>query len=306
MAVHPVLRAAASRVTLTPFLAGVIAFAVANSVRLGVSPNEKVFFLDDRSIGLPRREETVPYNAVLVSLVPAWLLTVALEAWAERLVHRSAEVLVQTAAQSALLLLSGFNMQFAAVEITKVTLGQHRPDFLARCQPDAALLPGTPASEAANWPCTGANEDVIEAGRKSFPSGHTASTWFIAAYVGFYALQLLFRRDWRRWGGARAAFPYADPAARPRLAREAFGLAATLFVFGCFAPAFYVGSSRVLDHRHHAWDVGAGAVIGLFTAAVTVLLGEGYAEAAAAAALKRGDAEEHDDEDRMELVRPPQ
>lgn len=56
---------------------------------------------------------------------------------------------------------------YLITSILKIYIGKLRPDFLARCRPDKR-------SNAWNVLCTG-NEDLIIAGRKSMPSGHTSS-----------------------------------------------------------------------------------------------------------------------------------
>lgn len=57
---------------------------------------------------------------------------------------------------------------YLVTSMLKIYIGKLRPDFLARCKPDV--------QRSSVWSviCTG-NEDIIIAGRKSMPSGHTSS-----------------------------------------------------------------------------------------------------------------------------------
>ena len=109
----------------------------------------------------------------------------------------------------------------------KAAVGRLRPDFLARCNPDANLV------------CTGA-ASLVEEGRRSFPSGHSALSF---AGLGFAALALY----------ARFA-----PVATPRLGK----LWKLVLALLPWLLALSVALSRLQDYWHHWQDVLVGSLIG--------------------------------------------
>ncbi|AET37320.1 phosphatidate phosphatase LPP1 Ecym_1062 [Eremothecium cymbalariae DBVPG len=117
--------------------------------------------------------------------------------------------------------------------ILKIMIGNQRPDFLARCQPSAGgAAPG--AGDLLGFhSCTNKNLAILYEGYKSTPSGHSS---FIACGMAFL-FQWLSRYlpTRRRW----------------------------LPQFWCILLALVVMYSRVLDGRHHWYDVISGAIIGL-------------------------------------------
>lgn len=125
---------------------------------------------------------------------------------------------------AALLLTNGIT------ENIKKMLGRLRPDFLARCRPDRSGV------------CTGDRRKIIE-GRKSFPSGHTSTT-FCAVFFMIYLLYM--------------------HGLNPIL----FLICSAFFlIFGLF-----VGLSRVSDNRHFPADVIGGIATGILCTCVTILL----------------------------------
>lgn len=60
----------------------------------------------------------------------------------------------------------------------KVTVGKHRPDFLARCQPKMHGIPLVRDRPLQLWTvdvCTQTDRHVLKDGFRSFPSGHSSS-----------------------------------------------------------------------------------------------------------------------------------
>jgi membrane-associated phospholipid phosphatase len=85
-------------------------------------------------------------------------------------------------------------------QATKVAVGTLRPDFLARCapiiQPPDNFTIQYGQITTAEYPCTG-NADDIKEGRQSFPSGHSAFSFNLAAYASSYLLWCWnMRRAW--------------------------------------------------------------------------------------------------------------
>ena len=109
--------------------------------------------------------------------------------------------------------------------VLKKSVGSLRPNFLARCQPDASGA------------CTG-DPNLIRDGRDSFPSGHTSTAFVGGTYLSLYL-----------WGKLR---PF----------RTGGALWKVLVILTPVVIASLVGASRIIDRRHRTEDVLAGALIG--------------------------------------------
>ncbi|KAI5477186.1 phosphatidic acid phosphatase type 2/haloperoxidase [Pseudohyphozyma bogoriensis] len=141
---------------------------------------------------------------------------------------------------AALALVASRAIMRIVVECGKNRVGRLRPDFLDRCQWDPVAMV-----------CTGA-EKLVKDGRRSFPSGHSATSWqglflltlFIAGKNGAFAF--------------KATFP-SGGLIQSRVLR--FSLAvAPMFL------AAWVCITRLEDHYHHVEDVLAGSTIGILSA----------------------------------------
>jgi membrane-associated phospholipid phosphatase len=133
-------------------------------------------------------------------------------------------------------------------EVLKNLVGRMRPDFLARCIPDAdgpVYIDAFGATSSENPPCT--NEDIAESklqdGHKSFPSGHSSTAFALGVYVVVYCGWWLTRR--------------------PKMSAVMQTAIAEIWMAFQIAWAFGVASSRVMDNKHHVGDVAAGALIGI-------------------------------------------
>jgi diacylglycerol diphosphate phosphatase/phosphatidate phosphatase len=121
----------------------------------------------------------------------------------------------------------------------KNVIGGIRPDFVARCWPDgnqAWVSEGVPR-------CSGEN-DVVQQGRKSFPSGHTSMSFSGFVYCSLYlAAWLRIGRDEGRIGRWDGTW------------KLCVVLAPTVL-------AIFVGLTRIHDYWHHWEDVTVGALLG--------------------------------------------
>ena len=131
--------------------------------------------------------------------------------------------------------------------MTKKTIGELRPHFIAVCYPNInkyyALCNNITYSTNYIQPkCLDADEDHVKEARMSFPSGHSS---FI-----FY--------------GAVSAILYIRSQRIP--ISECFKVFCITVQFGYLILAWWVALTRVRDYWHHAWDVLTGALIGSTTA----------------------------------------
>ncbi|KAI0957258.1 hypothetical protein AcW1_005710 [Taiwanofungus camphoratus] len=131
------------------------------------------------------------------------------------------------------LALAGTVTQFA-----KITVGRPRPDLIARCIPKAGSVdPPFGLSTAAI--CTQTDKYIMTDGWRSFPSGHSSSSFAGLGFFSFYLSGKLHLFDHR--GCALKVWAALTP----------------------FAAAALVAISRTMDYRHHATDVFAGSLLGV-------------------------------------------
>jgi len=128
---------------------------------------------------------------------------------------------------AALGLVEAMGLTLFLTELIKVTAGRLRPDWFARCQPNAQKE------------CTAEDSSELRNGRKSFPSGHTSVAFAGATYLTLYL-----------WGKLRPLSGRGQLWEIPLLLAPMVG-------------ALLVGISRTFDNRHHWEDVLGGALLGM-------------------------------------------
>ncbi|MBI3179224.1 MAG: phosphatase PAP2 family protein [Deltaproteobacteria bacterium] len=184
--------------------------------------------------------ETVPaaYVGVAVPVVGLWLgLQEGLAAGSNaRQVH---DVVVGLA--------EGMATTLFVTEILKYEFGRLRPDFQDRVQRYYCTTQASP-----DIACTGQEvpldadpakaEKIFGDGRRSFPSGHSATSFLLASYAGLVT------------GGQMVWGDRATPTSRIG------GIALQGAVFGL---AGFVAWSRVENGRHNPTDVLAGSLVGV-------------------------------------------
>lgn len=132
----------------------------------------------------------------------------------------------------------------------KIVIGRLRPNFLAVCNPlkdpyvaicgsgKTFLIPGVDFECAPT-----VNPSELAESRRSFPSGHSSSTFYTMIFLILY-----INKFWNK--------------------RET-GLIGQFFQVIFFGFAIFVALSRILDNMHHPTDVLSGTLLGIIVATFT-------------------------------------
>lgn len=132
----------------------------------------------------------------------------------------------------------------AAFTITgslKNAVGKPRPDLIDRCKPDVFEDP-TPFGLSNHSICTQTDNKILKDGFRSFPSGHSSTAFGGLYYLSIYLAGKLHVLDSK--GEVWKSFIVMVPT-----------LGAAL-----------VAASRIMDARHHPFDVLSGSLLGILTA----------------------------------------
>jgi membrane-associated phospholipid phosphatase len=198
-------------------------------------------------IGEPYAEEgegeTVPtlWMGYALGAGLGWLAAQELMPWL-----RGDEANAQRLHDTAVGYVEGLALTLGVVEVLKMGVGRLRPDFQDRalryhCHTEvvagldcAGTTPLDPDPEQARW--------LLNDGRKSFPSGHSATAMYLSSYLT-YAI-----------GGRYVWGPDATTTSRSAgVLAQALLLSAGVFTAG----------SRYGDGRHHVGDALTGGALGL-------------------------------------------
>ncbi|KAL9593379.1 MAG: hypothetical protein Q9219_007582 [cf. Caloplaca sp. 3 TL-2023] len=135
--------------------------------------------------------------------------------------------------------------QGAAFVITgalKNATGKPRPDLIDRCQPLAGSADPLVYGLSNSTICTQTNHKILKDGFRSFPSGHSSSAFAGLFYLSIYLSAKMHVLDNR--GEVWKSFIVLIPT-----------LAAAL-----------IAVSRIMDARHHPFDVISGSLLGILVA----------------------------------------
>ncbi|PKY07317.1 PAP2 domain protein [Aspergillus campestris IBT 28561] len=236
-------------------------------------PTHTPFSLTDASISYPHaKHETVSTGVmVVVSLIAPGVIIAALSLV---LVPGSSGVAATGAARwrykiwewhagwlGLALAVAGV---FMATEGLKDLYGRPRPDLLARCDPDLENI-GTYAVGGWGGCCRGRRR------------------WFLGGYAGIVAFAGLSYFSLWLCAKFSVAFPYfahspfsQDLHSRKRETLREQGAAPPIYMviiaFVPWAVAWFISASRWFDHRHHAFDIIFGSVMGMVFAWVAFRL----------------------------------
>ncbi|KAI9834404.1 MAG: hypothetical protein M1819_003015 [Sarea resinae] len=123
----------------------------------------------------------------------------------------------------------------------KNATGKPRPDIIARCRPKVALDP-QPFGLSNYTICAQTDKAMLKDGFKSFPSGHSSTAFSGLFFLSLYLAGKLHVMDTR--GEVWKTFVVLVPA-----------LGAAL-----------IADSRIMDARHHPFDVLSGSLLGIVVA----------------------------------------
>ncbi|PYH92879.1 phosphatidic acid phosphatase [Aspergillus ellipticus CBS 707.79] len=140
-------------------------------------------------------------------------------------------------------LLLSQGLAFVITQVLKNACGKPRPDLIDRCQPRAGSHDAIPG--LSNYTiCTG-DPALIKDGFRSWPSGHSSSSFAGLFYLSLWMSGKLHIMDKR--GEAWKSLLVMIPC-----------LAATL-----------VAVTRIMDARHHPFDVITGSLLGIICACIS-------------------------------------
>ncbi|KAJ2959405.1 hypothetical protein NQZ79_g5148 [Umbelopsis isabellina] len=198
-------------------------------------PFHQEFYVDDWSIRYPySATERVNLTALMIIAIVAPFVIICLIAGA---IKRSFHDLHN----GVLGLFFALTFTLMFTDVLKITIGEPRPDMLARCQP--APNTQSPAEALLNISiCTTPYDSTFQDGFKSFPSGHSSFSFAGLGYLSLYLCGKLhvFDHKGHVWKGFVVLIP----------------------IMG----AILVAISRIMDYRHHPWDVVFGGLLGFLAA----------------------------------------
>ncbi|KAI9847431.1 MAG: hypothetical protein M1838_000874 [Thelocarpon superellum] len=124
----------------------------------------------------------------------------------------------------------------------KVATGKPRPDLISRCLPRAGSADPPVFGLSNTSICTQTDNDILKDGFRSFPSGHSST-----AFAGLFYLSLFL--------GARIHV----------LDRRGQVWKVLIFLLPILGAAL-IADSRIMDARHHGFDVLSGSALGIVSA----------------------------------------
>ncbi len=228
---------------------------------------QRLFRLDDPSIANSHHPDTVPVWAVFVLLIPipvTFIFIYTAGHWGpEAIRHR------RSAANfffPLLGLLTTIGVASMLTNVLKVLVGRLRPDFLDRCKPMQHPIPALQVGKVLWYNstiCTTTDTILLQAGRTSFPSGHTTDSFAGCVYLSLFLFWNLFLlpAPWPFLRGEESQYESRWKCANFGLTMPSFFFVTTPVVISTI-----VGVSRISDHRHNPSDVLAGALVGTLAA----------------------------------------
>jgi len=124
----------------------------------------------------------------------------------------------------------------------KNSTGKPRPDVISRCDPEPGSKDAIPWGLVTSAICRQTDHAILKDGFRSFPSGHSSTSFSGLGFLSFFLAGKLHVMDNRGevWK--------------------------TIIVMIPLLAAALVAVSRIMDARHHPFDVITGSMLGVFTA----------------------------------------
>ncbi|KAF8471777.1 phosphatidic acid phosphatase type 2/haloperoxidase, partial [Kalaharituber pfeilii] len=236
----------------------IIVFIIAFSALDKAEPHHQRFSLDNKSLQYPFAdpERVPPWLAALVAcafpmlVIIIWTLFIdglyshhktplARHRWArytmpERLWEMNAGILGLGLSVAAVITVTG---------ALKNLTGKPRPDIIARCDPDPAWI--EPKVGLTSYDQCRGDRYILKDGFKSWPSGHSSTAFAGLGYLSLYLAGKLHILDNRGevWK--------------------------TVLILVPLLAASMISISRIMDARHHPFDVISSSILGVFTAWVS-------------------------------------
>ncbi|KAF2866773.1 PAP2 domain-containing protein [Massariosphaeria phaeospora] len=193
---------------------------------------------------------------------------------------------------------------FMITQGMKLLFGKPRPDLLARCQPDLSRIQQTAVNTIGRdfnplWVlvtsdiCTNLDDDILQDGFKSFPSGHSSFSWAGLLYLTLFlaskfsvAIPFLPPRPFTTNNAHTSAITPSnlksllpshrkqtglaygedqDPVVPIRYQAAAPPVYTLILILVPVASAIYICSTRFSDFRHFGFDIIFGSLIGITT-----------------------------------------
>ncbi|CAH0695670.1 unnamed protein product [Spodoptera exigua] len=196
-------------------------------VELRVFPGGQLGFLcNDPALSHPFNGDTISWKWLLATSIFLPLIVMLI---VERKYHNEKPSQSKLAVDWFKEYLYGLLLNLLIVETLKVIVGSPRPHFFDTCSPNEAQT-CKESEYVPSYTCTKAH--WLSQSDKSFPSGHTS----LAVHAGVFLAYYLHRRT-----------------------SATFKVMVLQVVF--VTTALVCSVSRMTDHRHHWWDVLAGALI---------------------------------------------
>ena len=177
-------------------------------------------------------------------------------------------------------ILSSEALVFLVTVVFKKACGKPRPDLIDRCQPQDMSDDPPIYGLASIAVCTQQDQGILQDGFQSFPSGHSSGmyecmtantilTLLVAAFAGLFFLTL-----------------YLSFKVQPLSPLHGTSFWRALVVLTPTLAASLIALSRIMDARHHPFDVLFGSFLGILSSVVAwkmyfprgSLRGDGYGE----------------------------
>ncbi|XP_063830526.1 putative phosphatidate phosphatase [Ostrinia nubilalis] len=202
-------------------------------VELRLLPSRQLgFYCNDPALSHPFTGDTISWKWLLATVVflPLVVLLIVERVYNKDDAGRSKEQALCWYKEY----MYGVLINLMVVQLLKILVGEPRPDFFDTCNPQEAGT-CTGSEYVSSYTCL--KTHWLSQSDKSFPSGHTS----LALHTGFFIAYYLHQRT-------------------KRLVRSRAILCAQVL---SIVSAVYCAISRITDHRHHWWDVLAGAALGV-------------------------------------------